>query len=313
MLGQLSPLSTPGTSPQESPSPKSKSPKLLVMYFNGVSCMGKSELLKRFEARFLERGVASKKVSLDKVAKGIMDEYKAANQYSGEEAFTHCIKEIFEAFHQKILDVAESMAGEHGVLMIDDCSIDPSLLRRLMQKAEACDFVIKFYRLYPQPHGGLSVTPDLHIHLSVQFVINLCWRVLNRAFHHTYNYCPEKKVQLVLSFVRVYDAKLDSYACPDGRLNQDNHSNLEIEFHHERDLSEMNPKVADIIDNLKTCLQLIVPFESPVTTAIPELRQLVDSMNAVQPEEIKSLLSYGRNEVWEERFKELSSFFDRSD
>ena len=99
MLSKLSPLSTPEGSQTNSPQRKDQANKLLIMYFNGVSCMGKSELLKRFESRFLEKGIKSHKVSLDKTAKSIMDEYKATNNYTGEEAFTLCIGPIFEAFH----------------------------------------------------------------------------------------------------------------------------------------------------------------------------------------------------------------------
>ncbi len=310
MLGQLSPLSSHETSPEESPVRKFDTPKLLVMYFNGVSCMGKSELLKRFESRFLERGIRSKKISLDKVAKGIMDEYKIQNNYTGEEAFTLCIRPIFDAFHQKIIDTAESMAGNHGVLMIDDCNVDPGLLMRLLQKSESLDFQVKFFRLYPQPHNGLTINQDLHISLSFQFILNLIWRVLNRGYHHTFNYCPEKKVQLVLSFVRVYEMKLETYMSSEGRLNESNHSNFEIEFHHEKELEDFSPRVGDIMVHLKDCLQSIVPFESPPTTAIPQLRKLVDSINSAPVDEIKCLLSYGRAEIWEDRFKDLSVFFD---
>ena len=73
MLSKLSPLSTPEGSKDNSPLRKDLSNKLLIMYFNGVSCMGKSELLKRFESRFLEKGIKSHKISLDKTAKSIMD------------------------------------------------------------------------------------------------------------------------------------------------------------------------------------------------------------------------------------------------
>lgn len=310
MLGQLSPLSSPDRSPEESPVRKLETPKLLVMYFNGVSCMGKSELLKRFESRFLERDICSKKVSLDKIAKGIMDEYKVKNNYTGEEAFTLCIREIFDAFHQKILDTVEAMAGQHSVLMIDDCSVDSGFLMRLLQKAESLDFQVKFFRLYPQPHGGIPVNHDLHISLSFQFVLNLLWRVLNRGFHHTFNYCPEKKVQLVLSFVRVYEMKLDSYKCSEGRLNEDNHSNFEIEFHHEKELEDLSPHVVEIMEQLKECLQKIIPFESPPSTGMAELSKLVQTINSAPVNEIKNLLSYGRAEIWEDSFKDLSAFFD---
>ena len=133
---------------------------------------------------------------------------------------------------------------------------------------------------------------------------------MNRGYHHTFNYCPEKKIQLVLSFVRVYDQKLDAYLSKEGRLNTDNHSDLEIEFHHEKEVGEFDTHILQIEENLKICLRQIVPFESPVVTAIPQLKNLVESINQADPSKIKSLLSYGRTEVWEERFKELSCFFD---
>ena len=175
------------------------------------------------------------------------------------------------------------MADQHGVLMIDDCGVDQGFLNRLLQKAEILGLEVKFYRLYPEPHGGIQVSSDLHIKLSFQFILNLCWRVLNRGYHHTFNYCPEKKIQLVLSFVRVYEQKLEAYLSKEGRLNTDNHSDLEIEFHHEKEIEEFDTNILEIEENLKICLRQIVPFESPVITALPQLRNLVDSINQAEP------------------------------
>lgn len=297
------------SSPECSPPRLVEEYKLLVIYFHGVSCMGKSELLKRLSAKFHEKGIPSKKVSLDKIAKGIMDEYKTKNNYQGEEAFTLCMAPIFDSFHQRIIDAAVEMRGSHGVLMVDDCSLDLKFMKRLVDKAENIQFKVKFFKLYPEPHEGLKVHNELHINLSFQFVLNLCYRALNRGFHHTFNYCPEKKLQLVLSFVRVYELKLDAHTSSDYGLNEDNHALMEIEFHHEKDLNIQSPSIKAILKLLKTCLQNIVPFESPVVTARDDLRRLVDAINAAPAEEIKHLLSYGRSEIWETKFEALYQFF----
>jgi len=297
------------SSPECSPPRLVEEYKLLVIYFHGVSCMGKSELLKRLSAKFHEKGIPSKKVSLDKIAKGIMDEYKTKNNYQGEEAFTLCMAPIFDSFHQRIIDAAVEMRGSHGVLMVDDCSLDLKFMKRLVDKAENIQFKVKFFKLYPEPHEGLKVHNELHINLSFQFVLNLCYRALNRGFHHTFNYCPEKKLQLVLSFVRVYELKLDAHTSSDYGLNEDNHALMEIEFHHEKDLNIQSPSIKAILKLLKTCLQNIVPFESPVVTARDDLRRLVDAINAAPADEIKHLLSYGRSEIWETKFEALYQFF----
>lgn len=301
-------------SPQSPPSPecsplRQEPSRLLVIYFNGVSCMGKSELLKRLTHRFEQKGLPSRQISLDKIAKGIMDEYKAANDYKGEEAFTLCMPAIFDAFHEQILETAKELSGAHGILMVDDCSLDQKLMRRLLQTAEDLSFQVKFFRLYPEPHEGLRVNKDLHINLSFQFILNLCYRALNRGFHHTFNYVPEKKLQLVLSFVRVYEQRLEAHRSEDNLLNESNHAHMQIEFHHEKDLSQMGPQLKAILKQLKVCLQAIVPFESPVVTAREDLRKLVDAINQASPEEIKPVLSYGRSEMWEEKFDRLHDFF----
>src|SRR3990167_1035172 len=180
--------------------------KLVVIYFNGVSCMGKSELLRKFSEWFGSNGITTRKVSLDKVAKGIMDKYKEENNYQGEEAFTLCIGPIFEAFHAKILEAAEGMASEcaHGVLMIDDCSLAPTVLNNLQTFCQKLGSSVTFYKFYPDSPGEFQVSQDMVINLSFQFVLNMCYRVLHRGSHPTFNYCPEKKLQLVLSFIRVY-------------------------------------------------------------------------------------------------------------
>lgn len=286
------------------------SKKLLIIYFNGVSCMGKSELLKRFETRFLEKGIVSKKVSLDKVAKGIMDKYKAETGYNGEEAFTLNIGPIFDAYHSRILEVMASLNGANGVLMADDCSLDQKFMRVLLRAAEQEGYETQFCRMFPHPNEGFFASKDMRIHLSFQFVLNLCYRVLNRGFHHTFNYTPEKKLQLVLSFVRVYEHKLDAHLRDDDMMAGNKHKQVEIEFHHERELTNLCPKMKEIKKALKACLVNIVPFESPVTTAWSDLEKLVKEINTASPEEIKQYLSYGRDEKWQEKFGELMEFFE---
>lgn len=296
-------------SPECSPSQPETTNRLLVIYFNGVSCMGKSELLKRLTSRFDQKSLASRQVSLDKIAKDIMDDYKTQNDYKGEEAFTLCMPAIFSAFHQNILESAKELSGADGVLMVDDCSLDQKLMRRLLERSEDLNFKIKFFRLYPEPYAGLRVNNDLHINLSFQFVLNLCYRALNRGFHHTFNYVPEKKLQLVLSFVRVYELRLEAHKDEDDLLNDSNHSHMQIEFHHEKDMNQFGPQVKAILKQLKVCLQSIIPFESPVVTARDDLKKLVDAINLASAEEIKPIISYGRSEMWEQKFDRLHEFF----
>lgn len=283
--------------------------RLLVIYFSGVSCMGKSELLKRFELKFSEMNVLCHKVSLDKVAKSIMDRYKADHCYAGEEAFTLCIDKIFPAFHDRVVEALDSFADRCGVLMVDDCSLHPSVFGRILDRAAVLDLEAKFFRLYPSKHAGFRVDAQVQLHLSFQCIFNLCYRALNRAHHDTFDYSPEKKLQLVLSFARAYENQ-EAFSCKDSLLDSNNHSLLDIEFHHEKDLGELSPALSDILDSLKSCLLAIVPFESPVQTGLDHLKQLSHLISRTDSHDLKQLLSYGRSEVWEQKFEQLASFFN---
>lgn len=283
--------------------------RLLVIYFSGVSCMGKSELLKRFEFKFVEKNIACHKVSLDKVAKVIMDRYKTDQNYTGEEAFTLCMDKIFPAFHDKVVETLDSIGDSHGVLMVDDCTLDQSVFGRILDKAGALNLETKFFRLYPSKNAGFKIDHHIQLHLSFQCILNLCYRALNRAHHDTFNYTQEKKLQLVLSFVRVYENQED-FNCKDSAFTQNNHALLDIEFHHEKDITDLSAEAEEIMNTLKACLLAIVPFESPVKTGLDELKKLSRVINRADSHELKQLISYGRSDVWEKKFDQLASYFD---
>lgn len=297
--------------------------KLVVIYFNGVSCMGKSELLRRFSEWFGTKGITTRKVSLDKVAKGIMDRYKEENDYQGEEAFTLCIGPIFEAFHAKIIEAAESMASEcaHGVLMIDDCSLAPTVLHNLQIFCQKLGSSVMFYKFYPENVGGFRIAPEMEINLSFQFVLNMCYRVLHRGSHPTFNYCPEKKLQLVLSFIRVYSPTAGAESGLEAESDKKDeaapktstkllHEPIPIEFHQEKQLDlESSPEMQEVEAKLRECMSKIVPFESPVVTAVPECRQFVDLLRKTDSKILEQWVSFGRQEVWTEQFKKMVAFF----
>lgn len=300
--------------------------KLAVIYFNGVSCMGKSELLRRFSEWFGTKAITTRKVSLDKVAKGIMDKYKEENDYQGEEAFTLCIGPIFEAFHARILEAAESMALEcsHGVLMIDDCSLAPTVLQNLQKFCQKLGSSVMFYKFYPESVGGFQVTPEITINLSFQFVLNMCYRVLHRGSHPTFNYCPEKKLQLVLSFIRFYsptagaESGLSSIPADSDQEKDSNspttqkyqHESVPIEFHQEKPLTpSTDPVLQQIEAKLLECLRTIIPFESPVVTGVPQCRQFVQLLQQTDAQLLQTWVSFGRQEAWGKRFEVVERFF----
>lgn len=327
-------MSTKQVQPASSSHQPTEGAKLLILYFNGVSCMGKSELLKRCTSRLLQSGLAVKRVSLDSVAKGIMDEYKVQNNYQGEEAFTLCIGPIFELFHQKIIDALTEIKGKNGVLMVDDCGLDQKFLRKLNDRASSLHFQTKMVCLHPEIQPGFQLDSQQQIALSFQLILNLCLRSLNRQSHPTFDYLPEKKLQLVLSFVKVFDhSVLSAGGGSTGLLHNDgsseqpkagnsiqtafsaqglagtNHQMMGIEFHHEKKDLQASQRILLIEGKLKEALLEIVPFESPPATGMETVRELVELFQTTSKMELQPWLSYGRFEIWESKMKELCDYF----
>lgn len=310
MIVQIDPTKASSFSPKIDPALSKMIPnrKLMIIYFHGVSCMGKSELLKRFSANFRSINVTPVKVSLDRIAKGIIDKYKEDHpEYKGEEHFTLNMKQILDTFHETILQSLDCMpTNQSHALMIDDCFISIPLMKKLVDKANLLFSQVKVMKIYPKDLKEMKISEDWSIDLSFQFVLNLCHRVLNRGFHETYTYRVEKKVQLVLSWVLVYKGKPSEEE--EGFLHDLDYLLSPTEFHIEHAVTDNSSQVKLIEDQLKRCLSTIVPFESPVTTGIDELSKLIALIDQSK-EELKPLLSYGRIESWDHQLSQSSLFF----
>lgn len=288
-----------------------------IVSFNGVSCMGKSEFIRGLKKHASAANVTFHEVSKDTVARPLMDAYAQENpNVPFANIYMTILGPILSTFESKLFEIVDNLdSNSRHVLIIDDAIPNPKLLQSLIARTPSALGPAQILIIQPRTLSQKKECGDF----SLQFVANLCLRVLNRKQHETMLYDDVKKVQIVLSFVKIYKALTeDSLRAAHNDASYPAGTKLvEVEFHQEWEGSVGNQKVQTVYASvLRSLNSLGAPFETPFITGEPEVQELVTHLHALNalntesssgqsPSQLEKYINYGRTSEWTKSYAQL--------
>lgn len=311
---------------------------VVVVAFYGVSCMGKSELVTYVRDRARLDKVVVADVSKDSVSRPMLDAYQKLHpEIPFQDIYMTIYSEVMRTFSDEVFRSLSNLKPGKNILIIDDAWANTDILKRLKESTVAPGYEKKLICVYPKVSEE-SLFGDLPF--SLQFILNMCYRVVTRKAHETMVYNDLKKVQIVLSFIKLYSGvksiptKFSTEAdfiefCP-------------IEFHQEshlynvatstkpstnKDVTATPLTIPDSIqrvyDQVQTCfLKLGTPFETPFIQGKEEVEQLVELIRELEssrgeckaddnrPENSREsndngFINFGRKTEWEKWYNRV--------
>lgn len=273
---------------------------VLVISFYGISCMGKSELVRMIVERAKADGIHTQKVCKDAVSKVLVDDFAKANpEVPYENIFMTIFPEIRQAFADGVFACVDNLKPGCNIILVDDAIPDSAILQRLVSNSTAPNYHKKLMSLFPKVpiHKRLPDSP-----FSNQFILDMCFRAVERTEHETMIYDDAKKVQVILSFIRLFQGTPEipqKY-----QLDTKIHEFVPLEFHQEpeRDDEEMPELIHKTYKQIHKCFESLGPvFETPFVTGREEVARLVLLILEIQKSEntdSRSFLRYGKKEDW---------------
>jgi len=281
------------------PTPGDKN-SVLIISFYGISCMGKSELVRMIIERAKADGIHTQKVCKDAVSKVLVDEFSKANpEVPYENIFMTIFPEIRQAFSDGVFACVDNLKPGCNIILVDDAIPDAAILQRLVSNSTAPNYQKKLMSLYPKVpiHKRVQDFP-----FSNQFILDMCFRAVERTEHETMIYDDAKKVQIILSFIRLFHGIPE---IPEKyQLETKLHEFVPLEFHQEpeRDDQEMPELIQKTYTQIHKCFESMGPvFETPFVTGREEVARLVLLILEIQKSEntdSRSFLRYGKKEDW---------------
>lgn len=290
---------------------------LCIVSFNGVSCMGKSEFIRGLKKYASAGNVVFHEVSKDTVARPLMDAFAQENpEVPFANIYMTILGPILAAFDTRLYEIVDNLdSNSKHVLIIDDAIPNPKLLQSLVERTPVQVGPAQIIIIQPETLVQKKECGDF----SLQFVANLCLRVLNRKQHETMLYDDVKKVQIVLSFVKIYNALTEeSIKSAQGEASFPAGTRIqEVEFHQEWYGPVDNEQVQTVYASVQRSLKSLgLPFETPFITGLPEVQELVGhlhSLNALSNQtdggqstsKLANYINYGRSEEWTKVYSQL--------
>jgi hypothetical protein len=284
---------------------------VVIVAFYGVSCMGKSELVSYVREKARHDEIAVNDVSKDTIARPLLDAYQKANpSVPFQDIYMTIYSNIIEIFINEVMRALASLKPGRNIVIIDDAWADKDLMQRILKPEVAPEFEKKLICVYPKMSSHV-LYPDLPF--SPQFILNLCHRVIGRKNHETMIYDDLKKVQIVLSFIKLYHGIQDIPS--KFREETKFHEFFPVEFHqesHEHHLAdaELPPLIEKIYSQMSLCFQKMgAPFETPFIQGKEEVEKLIELIQLLDdPEsasEITPYINFGRKTEWDKWFHRI--------
>jgi hypothetical protein len=300
------------------PKPESRAEKpvknsVIILAFYGVSCMGKTELVLFLRERARHDEITIFDISKDHVARPLMDAFAKQNP---EVRFQDIYMMIYDNVEKAFCDAAtcamENLRPGKNILILDDAWANSKLIKQLNQPTVAVNYEKRTMCVFPKVsqtnfHGDIP--------FSLQFILNVCHRVVHRTDHETMVYDDVKKVQIVLSFIKLYTGVK---SIPDKFQSDFNAQDFfPLEFHQESEVhhtSEDAPEfVRRIYGQLELCIERLgAPFETPFVQGKPEVEKLVELIQQIDTTDessgISPFINFGRKAEWEKWYHKLSKY-----
>ena len=287
---------------------------VLIIAFYGVSSMGKTELVNFLREKASQDAVHVLDISKDSIARPLMNSYHSKNPDTPfEDIYMNIYPQVESAFYSAAKFSLESVRPGKNIILLDDAWANSKLVNELLSQKTPHPTEKKVICVYPRIEQQ-NLYKDLPF--SLQFILNVCHRVVLRSDHETMVYNDSKKVQIVLSFIKLYAGSPD---IPKKFLSEYSavHEFSPIEFHQEPKShlsSETTPQlIKKIYSQLEVCLEkLTVPFESPFVQGKEEVEELVRLLKEIgtggeeEQADLGLFVNFGRKSEWEKWYSRIS-------
>lgn len=293
---------------------KSAKHSVLILAFYGVSCMGKTELVRFLRERARVDELTIFDVSKDHVARPLMDAYA---QLHPQERFQDIYMRIYDQVEKTFCDAAltamQSLRPGKNILILDDAWANAALIKQLLQPGLAPGHEKRTVCVYPKVsqsnfHGEVP--------FSLQFILNVCHRVVHRTDHETMVYDDVKKVQIVLSFIKLYTGVK---SIPEKfQTDFSTQDFFPLEFHQESPVHHASHEAPEFVRRIYAQLELCMerlgaPFETPFVQGKPEVEKLVELIQQIgaadEASGLSPFINFGRKSEWEKWYTKLSKHF----
>lgn len=303
-------LSTGSPSSDKTKEKTERDNEVVVIAFFGTSCMGKSELVHFMRQRGEEDNTTVVDVNKDTVARPLMDAYYAEHpDLPFEDVYMNIYGQVTEKFVDEAFRALRNLAPGRNIVVLDDAWANEKLLQRIATEDVAPGYKKRMICVYPK-------MPDKSLYsslpFSLQFIVNLLYRVVQRKDHPTMVYDDVKKIQIVISFLKLYS---NIRSIPE-KFKEDIpfEEFYALEFHQESDIAHgderMPQTVSEIYKQIEVCFEKMgAPFESPLVTGKPEFERLSHLINKLIENKghttQKNFINYGRKSEWENWYNVL--------
>lgn len=292
--------------------PETKENEVVVVAFYGTSCMGKSELVAFIRDQAKIDGSFVQDVSKDTVARPMMDAYhKEHPELPYEDIYMTIYGNVVQKFIEDSFRALRSLQPGKNIVFLDDAWANEKLLERIATEDVCPGFNKRVICVYPKISEKVNYS---NLPFSLQFIVNLLYRVVIRKEHQTLVYDDVKKIQIVISFLKLYSNISNIQERFKDELPIDEFYSLE--FHQESDISHeddrMPESLREVFKQIEACFEKMgAPFESPLVTGKEEFEKLTKQVNSLidnkAHQTMTNFINFGRKSEWEKWYKTLFS------
>lgn len=287
-----------------------KTNEVVVIAFYGTSCMGKSELVTFIKEKADEDGTFVQDISKDTVARPMMDAYyKEHPEMPFEDVYMTIYNEVVQKFTDDSFRALRSLKPGKNIVFLDDAWANEKLLQRIATEDITPGYNKKIICVYPKVSEKFNYS---NLPFSLQFIVNLLYRVVVRKEHQTLVYDDVKKIQIVLSFLKLYSNIRNIPEKFKEELPID--AFYSLEFHQESEITQeddrMPENMREVFKQIEACFEKMgAPFESPLVTGKEEfvkLNQLIGKLIETQADQtLNNFINFGRKSEWEKWYNVL--------
>lgn len=278
--------------------------QVIVLVFYGTSCMGKTELVRLLREMSVVDSILVQDVSKDTIARPLMDAYsKEHPEILYEDIYMTILSQITKQFAEDAFRALSHLKPGKNIVVLDDAWADSKLIEKISETTIAPGYEKKVICVYPKV-SEKRMYSDMPF--SLQLIVNLIYRVMGRKEHETMIYEDVKKVQIVISFLRLYSNVVDIPSRFKEELPA--FAFTPLEFHQEEDstldVNQLPQEVKEIFDQVTYCFENMgAPFEYPFVTGKEHFVKLTQMMDKLIEEQahykIPEFINYGRKAEWE--------------
>ena len=219
--------------------------------------------------------------------------------------------QVNQHFFEDAISLFENLRPRRNLVILDDAWAFEKLLWKIDSPKTAPGYAKRTICIYPR-------VPNDHkfdsYPFSLQLIANLLYRAVARKEHETLVYDDFKKIQVVISFVKLFS---NITSIPDHfRSRLPINEFHALEFHQEDedslDGNKLPPIIREIFQQIQICLEEMgPPLESPLVTGKSTFVKLASLVNTLVDGQallyMDRVINYGRKAEWVKWFDSILS------